>query len=147
MEYITKGYVFDGEVTAWLNELKRMHGSYNKGLRLVAFPHEGRGKPAIDVTPEPARALPTARKKPNKREAAIQARAESDLTAREVGRENIDYSDVESSPTTHVATLDAGKTLRANLRKEASEINKRNRVPGDPHWKGELRKPKDRKKE
>lgn len=39
----------------------------------------------------------------------------------------------------------SGKTPRANLRKEASEINSRNRVPGDPHWKGELRKPKDQK--
>lgn len=85
--------------------------------------------------------------KATKRQAAIQARAESDLTAQAVGREDLDYSDTESTPTTHVATLDAGKTLRASLRKEAREINGRNRVPGDPHWKGELRKSKDRKKE
>lgn len=38
MEYKSKGYVFDIEVTAWLEGLKAQHGSYNKGLRQVAFP-------------------------------------------------------------------------------------------------------------
>lgn len=37
MEYKSKGYVFDSEVTAWLDRLKELYGSYNKGLRLVAF--------------------------------------------------------------------------------------------------------------
>ena len=60
MEYLSKTLRLDEEVIAWLDKLKSMHGSYNKGLRLVAFPAEGRGKPAIDVTPrrEP---LPVAR--------------------------------------------------------------------------------------
>ena len=49
MEYKSKGYVFDSEVTAWLDRLRELHGSYNKGLRLVAFPAEGRGVSAIDV--------------------------------------------------------------------------------------------------
>jgi hypothetical protein len=141
MEYITKGYVFDEEVTTWLNKLKCMHGSYNKGLRLVAFPAEGRGKPAIDVTPQPTRALPAARKKLNKREAAIQARAENDLTAREVGRENIDYSDVESTPTTHVATLDAVSPPPSS--QQQGKVSMEN-------WRASRRpltKPKDRKKE
>ena len=41
MKYKSKGYVFDEEVTAWLEKLKAIHGSYNKGLRLVAFAAEG----------------------------------------------------------------------------------------------------------
>ena len=32
-KYKSKGYVFDEEVTAWLDGLKAVHGSYNKGLR------------------------------------------------------------------------------------------------------------------
>lgn len=46
-------------------------------------------------------------KRQSKRDQAIASRAASDLTAQEVGRDNIDYSDVDSTPTTHVATLDA----------------------------------------
>lgn len=77
-------------------------------------------------------------KKTNKREAVIQARAESDLTAREVGRENIDYSDVESSPTTHVATLDAVGPPSSSKDGKASMEN----------WRAKRRpltKPKDQK--
>jgi len=37
--------------------------------------------------------------------------------------------------------------LRTKLRKEAREINARNRVPGDPHWKGPLLKPNQQRKE
>lgn len=48
MKYKSKGYVFDEEVTAWLDKLKAMHGSYNKGLRLVAFPGSDR-HPAIEA--------------------------------------------------------------------------------------------------
>lgn len=40
MKYRSKGYVFDEEVTAWLDSLKAIHGSYNKALRLIAFPVE-----------------------------------------------------------------------------------------------------------
>lgn len=50
--------------------------------------------------------LPKA-KKANKREKAIQERAASDRTAQSVERKDIDYSDVESTPITHVSTLDA----------------------------------------
>lgn len=48
---------------------------------------------------------PPSRKK-NRRERAAEARAKSDVTALAVGRPEIDYSDIESTPTTHVASLD-----------------------------------------
>ena len=51
--------------------------------------------------------LPISRaKKPNKRETAIQERAAGDRTAQEAERQDIDYSDVESTPTTHVSQID-----------------------------------------
>lgn len=43
----------------------------------------------------------------SRREREVAARAASDLTAQAVGRPEIDYSDIESTPMTHVATLDA----------------------------------------
>ena len=46
-------------------------------------------------------------RKPNKRETAIRERAAGDVVAQAAERDDIDYSDVESTPTTHVATLDA----------------------------------------
>jgi hypothetical protein len=49
MDYLIKSMRLDAEVIAWLDKLKAMHGSYNKGLRLMAFPSEGRSGPAIDV--------------------------------------------------------------------------------------------------
>ena len=39
----------DSEVVEWLDKLKGMWGSYNKGLRKIAF-CETRGAPVIDVT-------------------------------------------------------------------------------------------------
>lgn len=50
MEYVSKGFRFDTEVMAWLDKLKAMHGSYNKGLRLMAFPDTARGGPPIETT-------------------------------------------------------------------------------------------------
>lgn len=54
MEYVTKSMRLDEEVVAWLDKLKKSWGSYNKGLRLIAFAGEGRGQPPIDVTVEEA---------------------------------------------------------------------------------------------
>jgi hypothetical protein len=56
------------------------------------------------ITPE-AESRPL--KKQNKRDAAIQQRASTDVIASVVERDDIDYSDIDSTPTTHVATLDA----------------------------------------
>src|SRR5215217_7565512 len=44
-------------------------------------------------------------KKVSKKEQAVQERAASDVVAQAVEREDIDYSDVESTPTTNVAHL------------------------------------------
>lgn len=35
MEYLSKTYRLDEDVTAWLEELREAHGSVNKGLRSV----------------------------------------------------------------------------------------------------------------
>lgn len=48
---------------------------------------------------------PKVRKQPTKREAAIADRAASDVVAQAVERTDIDYSDVDSTPTTHVARM------------------------------------------
>jgi hypothetical protein len=48
---------------------------------------------------------PRTAKKASKRDKAIQERAASDVVAQLAERENIDYSDVESTPTTNVAML------------------------------------------
>lgn len=70
------------------------------------------------------------------REAA--ARAASDLTAKAVGRPEIDYSDTESTPTTHVASLDAvGPSVAENRGKASLEDWRSKRKP--------LPKPRDRK--
>lgn len=45
----------------------------------------------------------------SKRARAIQERAEADLTARGVEREDIDYSDTESTPTTHITKMNPQK--------------------------------------
>jgi hypothetical protein len=37
MEYLTKSMRLDSEVIAWLDDLRKAHGSYNKGLRVLAF--------------------------------------------------------------------------------------------------------------
>lgn len=145
MEYITKGFRFDEEVMAWLDKLKAMHGSYNKGLRLIAFTEERRGKPAIDVEAHQiaAKAIEAAQpkavkaaRKQTKAAMAIQARASSDVVAQAAGRDDIDYSDVESTPTTHVATLDAVSPT-GPVGKISMENWRANRKP--------LLKPKDRK--
>jgi hypothetical protein len=79
-------------------------------------------------------------KKPSRREAAIQERAAGDIVAQKTERDDIDYSDVESTPTTHVAMLDAtGPPLADGMGKVTTENWRANRKP--------LLKPKDRKKE
>ena len=49
MEYLTKTMRLDAEVIAWLDKLKSMWGSYNKGLRLIAFTDDRRGKPPMEA--------------------------------------------------------------------------------------------------
>ena len=46
-------------------------------------------------------------KKPTRRDRLVAERAASDVVAQAVGRKDIDYSDIESTPTTHVGHLDA----------------------------------------
>jgi hypothetical protein len=55
----------------------------------------------MGITPE--RVTP----KLSRRDRAIKERAQTDGTAKRAERDDIDYSDVESTPTTHVSTLDA----------------------------------------
>jgi hypothetical protein len=59
MEYLSKTMRLDSEIIAWLNKLKEMWGSYNKGLRKVAF-SEHYDLLAVDVVSDPqsANALP-----------------------------------------------------------------------------------------
>jgi hypothetical protein len=71
------------------------------------------------------------------REQEVEARAKSDLTARLVGREEIDYSDVESTPMTHVATLDAVGPVVGGMGKASIENWRAGRKP--------LLKPGDKK--
>ena len=81
--------------------------------------------------------LPISRaKKPNNREKAIQERAAGDRTAQQVERNDIDYSDVDSTPTTHIATLDATAPV-GGVGKISLETWRAKRKP--------LLKPKERK--
>lgn len=79
------------------------------------------------------------KRKGNKKTQAIEARAASDLTARKAEREDIDYTDTESAPTTHVAMLDAtGPALSSGKGKISMENWRKKRQP--------IAKPKDRPK-
>lgn len=82
---------------------------------------------------------PRSGKKESKKARAIRERAQSDFTAQIVGRSGeIDYPDVESAPTTHVASLDAvGAVVDGGQGKVALENWRANRKP--------LMKPKDQK--
>jgi hypothetical protein len=74
----------------------------------------------------------------SKRALAAQERAAGDVTAKAVGRPEIDYSDTDSTPTTHIATLDAVGPAAAEGRGKVSVENWRaKRKP--------LLKPKERK--
>lgn len=77
-------------------------------------------------------------KKASKQERAIRERAAGDLVAKAAEREDIDYSDVESTPTTHVATLDAVAPA-GPIGKISVENWRANRKP--------LLKPKERKEQ
>lgn len=50
MDYISKTFRFDNQVMEWLEKLKSLHGSYNKGLRLIAFPGSGDERAKITET-------------------------------------------------------------------------------------------------
>lgn len=77
---------------------------------------------------------PVSRKKPSRKEKVIQERAAGDATAKAVEREDIDYSDVESTPTTNVAHLKSDRVPL--IGKVALDDWRRNRKP--------ILKPKDR---
>lgn len=66
-------------------------------------------------------------KKESRKARAARERAEADVTAQVTGHaENIDYSDVDSTPTTNVASLDAvGVPLRGTIGKASSETWRR----------------------
>lgn len=69
-------------------------------------------------------------RKLSRREREIQARAASDTMAQVVGRDDIDHSDVESSPTTSVAHLDAvGPSLGSRQGKASIQNWRANRKP------------------
>ena len=70
----------------------------------------------------------------SKRQTAIQERAARDVIAQEAGRDNIDYSDVESTPTTHIATLDAtGPPINSGKGKVSMENWRAKRQPIPKH--------------
>lgn len=83
-------------------------------------------------------AIPS-RRRASRLEREALARAASDYTAQAVGRgAEIDYSDTESTPTTHVASLDAvGPKLVDGVGKATTEGWREKRLP--------IPKPKDRK--
>jgi len=137
LEYLSKTFCLDEEVLGWLEKLRELHGSVNKGLRLVAFPNSGDGPLQSPATPAAATTKP---KKLNKQEKVIRERAASDVTAQAVARDDVDYSDVESTPSTHIASLRgsmaaASATTQKTVEKWREKRRKR----------GELTKPKDRK--
>jgi hypothetical protein len=68
--------------------------------------------------------------KKSRREKLAEERAKSDVVAQVVGRPEIDYSDVDSTPTTNVASLDAvGPALADGRGKVALENWRANRKP------------------
>lgn len=85
------------------------------------------------ITPE---SEPEPTRKSSRRTRAIKERAASDYIAQAAERKDIDYSDVDSTPTTHVATLDA-MAPTGPVGKVSIENWRANRRP--------LLKPKDRK--
>lgn len=70
---------------------------------------------------------PRATKKQNRREKAIAERAADDVIAQRAEREDIDYSDVDSTPTTNVADL--GRARVPLIGKVALDEWRRNRKP------------------
>lgn len=72
---------------------------------------------------------PRAAKKQNRREKAIAERAAGDVIAQRVGREDIDYSDVESTPTVNVANLRGTAEAVSEATSKAVEKWRANRKP------------------
>lgn len=103
MGYPSKTYSLSDEVVEAIDAARASGLSPNQFLRRALGIDKENGS-----SPEPkehvAQRAPKA-KKASKRDAAIQARAESDLTAQAVGRNDLDYSDTESTPTTHVTKV------------------------------------------
>ncbi len=77
-------------------------------------------------------------RKTSRRDVAIQERAASDVTAKEMERKDIDYSDVESAPTVNVANLRGTTGAMSIGTQNAMEKWRASRKP--------LGKPKDQKK-
>lgn len=78
--------------------------------------------------------LPVRPRKLTKGEALVNERASGDLTAQAAERQDIDYRDVESAPTTHITTL------KANVISPGTRSLQRWREGRKP-----IVKPKDRK--
>ena len=79
--------------------------------------------------------LPVPVRKPTRKDIAMAARAAADLTARQAERSDIDYADLDSVPTTHIA---ADKRPLKPVAQQASIIKwRQTRRP--------LLKPKERK--
>lgn len=94
------------------------------GTDLVGFNLDSFLKSAAEIIDKPRP------KKQSKADQVIAARAASDLTAQAVERPDIDYSDVESTPTQHIASLDAvGPSAGSATGKASLEAWRRTRKP------------------
>lgn len=100
MGYPSKTYSLSDEVVEAIDAAKASGLSPNQFLRRALGIDKENGNP-----PEPKERAVQRVKKVNKRDAAIQVRAESDLTAQVMERKDVDYSDTESTPTTHVTKV------------------------------------------
>lgn len=96
MEYKSRSIRLSDEV--W-DALQKSELSANQILRNVLL---GSGGP-IEI--ESPGQVPKVIKKLSKKEQAVRDRATGDIAAKLAERDNIDYSDVESTPTTNVVNL------------------------------------------
>jgi hypothetical protein len=103
IEYFTKSVSLDSEVWEALgvNAL-----SANQLLRVAL---------GLDKSAEPSK------RRLSRLERLVEARAASDLTAQAVGRDEIDYSDTESVPMTHVTKVGAPVLRPTSGRKETNK--------------------------
>lgn len=94
MAYQSKTYSLSEEVIAAIDAARLAGETPNQFLRRVI------------AAEKPTAIAPVARKE-NKRARAIRERANGDVPARKAEREDINYEDIESEPSSPVATLDA----------------------------------------
>lgn len=126
----SQGQVVDEALSALYRETGTAYVAPRVDIDVAA--HEAAARAIEAANPTAVRSA----QKQTKRAMAIQERASSDVIARAAGRDDIDYSDTESTPTTHVATLDASAPARQKGKTDM-ENWRNNRKP--------LLKPKDRK--